>query len=60
MLANSKLITDMGYSFDTIRAYDYYFACCEANFMLGGLYIGHFIFDKVSDLYQSSNAFHLH
>lgn len=47
----------MGYSDDVIRAYDYYFASCEALFMTGGAYIGHFVLDKCDSLYESSNKF---
>lgn len=58
LLSHKNEILNMGYSRDVIRAYDYYFAACEANFMLSGIYIGHFILDKVQSLYDSSNDFH--
>ena len=57
LLEKKQEILQKGYSMDIIRAYDYYFAACEANFMLGGTYIGHFVLDKVHNLYESGNGF---
>lgn len=57
LLENRDVILKLGYSDDIIRAYEYYFIALESNFKVGNLYIGQYIFDKVDDLYQCSNAF---
>lgn len=51
LMQHREALLDMGYKEDTLRAYEYYFSICEANFMLGGLYICQFVFEKCETLY---------
>lgn len=56
LLQNYDKLKKLNYKDKTIRAYDYYFAICEAAFWVGNMDLTHFVFDKVDTLKEVTNV----